>query len=112
MAALPVPEQSIADALDRLWVQFLPQMQERVAVMEAANHALADGSLTIDQRGAASAAAHKLAGSLGTFGLTKGTVLAREAEMLFSSESEMNEATLPRLQEIAGQIRAIIDHRK
>lgn len=102
----------LTGALDRLWAQFLPQMNERIEAIEAANRALALGKLTINQRGDANSAAHKLAGVLGTFGLTKGTVLAREAEMLFSSESEIEESTLPRLQEIVQQLRQIIESRK
>ena len=38
------------------------------------------------QREAAHAAAHKLAGTLGTFNLARGTELAREFELLFSAE--------------------------
>lgn len=102
----------LSAALDRLWAQFLPQMEERVGLIEAANRALASGALSIDQRAAANSAAHKLAGVLGTFGLTKGTVLAREAELLFSSESEINESTLPRLREIAQHLRSMVAHRK
>ena len=60
-----------------MWAQFLPQIQERVAVLETAAEAFAAGRLS-KQHEAAKTAAHKLAGVLGTFGLTQGTVLARE----------------------------------
>ena len=102
----PVPQQALNEALDRLWKQFLPQMEERVAAIEAAGRSLADGELTDDQRDAAHAAAHKLAGVLGTFGLTKGTILAREAEFLFSGDADP--AAALQLSEIAAQLRALV----
>ncbi len=102
-------KQNLSQALDRLWMQFLPQMRERIEVIEAANAALAADALTIDQRGQANSAAHKLAGVLGTFGLTRGTVLAREAEVIFSSEAAMDASMLPRLHEIAAQLRVMIE---
>lgn len=97
-------------ALDRMWKQFLPQIEERVALLEAASRALSDGKLTDELRDAAQAAAHKLAGVLGTFGLTKGTILAREAEMQFSGDADP--AFAPQLTTIAGQLRTLIAERK
>lgn len=106
------PQQSMTEALDRLWTQFRPQMEERVALLEAANRALALDKLSKDQRGEANSAAHKLAGVLGTFGLTKGTVLAREAELFYSGDAEPDPASLPRLTEIAQELKAIVTNRE
>jgi HPt (histidine-containing phosphotransfer) domain-containing protein len=106
------PQQSMTEALDRLWTRFLPQIKERVAVLEAANRALALDKLSKDQRGEANSAAHRLAGVLGTFGLTKGTVLAREAELLYSGDAEPDPNSLPRLKEIAQQLEAIVGNHK
>ncbi len=53
-------------------------------------------------------AAHKLAGVLGTFDLTRGTILAREAEMLYSGEADTNPEDAARLTVIAAQLRAIV----
>ena len=97
-------------ALDRLWRQFLPQIDERVATLEDAATALSTGELADERRDGAQAAAHKLAGVLGTFGLTKGTILAREAEMLYSGDSDP--ASAERLAEIATQLKVIIATRK
>jgi HPt (histidine-containing phosphotransfer) domain-containing protein len=93
-------------ALERLWQQFLPQIQERVTVLESAGLALSGGGLSDDHREEAKSAAHKLAGVLGTFGLTRGTILAREAEMLCSGDADP--ATAPHLTEIAIQLRSLI----
>ena len=105
-------QQSLGAAMDRLWTKFLPEMEERVAVLEAANLALATDKLSKHQLGDAHSAAHKLAGALGTFGLTKGTVLAREAEILYSGNAELDPASLPRLNEITDQLKTIVANRK
>lgn len=105
-----VPQPQLNEALDRLWNQFLPQIEERVAVLESASLALTAGELTDNQRDAAQAAAHKLAGVLGTFGLTKGTILAREAELLYSGDTDP--ALAPRLADIAVQLKAMAAGRK
>jgi HPt (histidine-containing phosphotransfer) domain-containing protein len=102
----------VADALDKLWVQFLPQMEERVAVLVHAGELLKAGKLGIEQRSGANAAAHKLAGVLGTFGLTKGTILAREAEILYSSNPGDDPDAPARLAEIAEQLKTIVAGRK
>ncbi len=106
------PQQSMSEAMDRLWDKFLPEMEERVALIEAANRALAADKLSNDQRSKSNSAAHKLAGVLGTFGLTKGTVLAREAELLYAGDIETDPGSLARLQEIVNQLKAIIASRK
>lgn len=104
-----VTQPELNAALDRLWQQFLPQIEERLAAVESASKALAAGELTDQLRDAAQAAAHKLAGVLGTFGLTKGTILAREAEMLCSGDADP--ASAPQLAEIAAQLRHLIASR-
>jgi HPt (histidine-containing phosphotransfer) domain-containing protein len=108
----PAQQLAMTQALDQMWAKFLPQTQERVAILEAAAAAFTAKSLSEDQRGAAHQAAHKLAGVLGTFGLTKGTVLAREAEIVYSREEAPDPASGPRLASIAAELRAIVDSRK
>ncbi len=103
---------SMAHAMDTLWIKFLPQMKERLAVLESANQALAEGSLSEDQRAAANVAAHKLAGVLGTFGLTKGTVLAREAEVIYSGDIGTDPHAIEKLENIALQLKIHVSNRK
>ena len=106
MATSPQPQ--MAEALKMLWQKFLPQMQERVAVLEQANRALQAGTLSNEQRIAAGAAAHKLAGVLGTFGLAEGTNLAREAEEMYTSGSQLDSAALERIGMITIQLDDLI----
>jgi len=56
------------------------EFSRRVETLERAVAAIADGRLDEDLRGCAERDAHKLAGSLGTFGLARGSELASELE--------------------------------
>lgn len=75
---------AIARTLDLMWARFLPDIRERIDVLDDAAAAAASGALTDDLRKAAHAAAHKLAGSLGTFGLQRATDLARDLEARYA----------------------------
>ncbi len=108
----PAAQHDLDEAMKLLWVRFLPQLQERVDTLESAYELLASGTLNTDQRAAANSAAHKLAGVLGTFGLTRGTLLAREAEILYSGEPEIDPSVAVRLGKITEQLKAMIaNHR-
>ncbi len=106
----PAEQDALNQALDRMWIKFLPQLQERVSILEAAAVAFSAGQLT-DQK-AANAAAHNLAGVLGTFGLTEGTALARELEIMYSREGGPDRSYAAHLAAIAGQLRTIVASRK
>ena len=112
MSVSPDSSAPIQAALEVLWIKFLPQIEERLAVLEAAAAELSAGTLTPGHSRQAHEAAHKLAGVLGTFGLTKGTVLAREAELLYIPDDLPDAEQAPQLMQIAAQIRAMIDRVK
>jgi HPt (histidine-containing phosphotransfer) domain-containing protein len=99
---------AIAAAMQRMWVQFRPQIDERVSVLESAAAAVAAGTLTEEQCKTAAKAAHSLAGTLGTFGLPEGTVLSREAEPVFSEGLPVNQEKAARLAVIASELRTMI----
>ncbi len=102
---------NLAEALDRMWLQFLPQMRERVVVLEAAAAAFAAGRLSRELTEEAIAAAHKLAGVLGIFSLARGTDLARKLEAIYSHEGGPGPALAKHLSEIAAELRATIEER-
>ena len=97
-------------ALAGLWTRFLPEICERVSIVESAIRSLGSGSLAAEEREAAHSAAHKLAGTLGTFGLEQGTGLARELELAFSTDSAS--ASPDRLAAAAAALRTMIETRK
>ena len=61
--------------------------RERVAVLERAAATLKTEALSDELQQQASSSAHKLAGSLGTYGFLEGSVLAKEIESYLDSES-------------------------
>lgn len=94
--------------LDQLWHKFLPQIEARVTVLEQAAAALAQGNLPPDLRAEAHSTAHRLAGSLGTFGLDHGTALAREAENLLAPDAPIDSAAIERFAAIAAEIHTVV----
>ena len=103
---------ALSEVLDRMWTRFLPQMQERVDILDTAAQAFAAGPFSVDRQQEAQSAAHKLAGVLGTFGLTRGTVLARELEIVYSRQNDPDPELAARLASTAAEIRTIIAARK
>lgn len=63
-----------------VWARSHERLLGRVAVIEGAVVALGRGALTDEERALATGEAHKLAGSLGTFGVAEGSVVARRLE--------------------------------
>ena len=108
----PIEQAALNQALDGLWAKFLPQLEERVGILETSAAAFSANQLSLTGQQAANAAAHKLAGVLGTFGLTRGTVLARELEIMYSREGGPDGSLAPRLSAIAAELRTIVECRK
>ncbi len=84
----------IQEKLAELWKQHLPEIAERIAILERACAAWRSGTLSEQERRAATAAAHKLAGVLGTFGRMRGTELARDVEGMLQGTSPGNDDDL------------------
>ncbi len=108
----PIGQPALNEALDRMWIQFLPQIKERLAILDSAAAAFAANQLTKPQNEAANSAAHKLAGVLGSFGLTNGTVLARKLEIMYSRDGGPDPALSAQLTSIAAELRDLIEARK
>jgi HPt (histidine-containing phosphotransfer) domain-containing protein len=108
----PLTDEALAQAMDGLWARFLPDIRDRVSVLEAAAQIASKGKLTAKQREAAQTAAHKLAGVLGTFGLARGTAVARELELKLSRESSQGPDAAMKLAETAAELRSMIESRK
>lgn len=94
-----------ADALAAVWLRSKTSTLERIAVVEHALALLIEGRLDDSTRRGAERAAHKLAGSLGTFGLGHGSDLAREIEQRMAEPGPFAEEEVLRLSELAMELR-------
>lgn len=72
----------VADAMTALRVRSVARNLERVELVAEALERLRDGVLDPQDREEARRAAHSVAGSAGTFGFARATVLARSVESL------------------------------
>jgi hypothetical protein len=102
----------ISEAMDQMWARHRSQILERVAVLDAAASAVSANSLTEAEREAAQTAAHKLAGTLGMFNLDRGTDLARELDLAYSSGSALAAASGAHLASLAAELRTMIENRR
>lgn len=84
--AAPDPPQRMAAAVAEIWQRTKSVSLERVTFLEQTVAALKAGTLSEDLRQKAVQNAHKLVGSLGTFGFDEGSRLAQQLEVLFGSE--------------------------
>lgn len=81
-----MPEQGLAGIMADLWERHRGTNLERVAVLEDLALATFEGDVDDNARSLARREAHKLAGSLGTFGFHDGSRLARAIESLLDDE--------------------------
>ena len=84
------PRERVTPGLAQVWGRNLPGIRDRVTVLERAASSLERGDQP-DRQDAADAA-HKLAGSLGSYGLTRGSEIARELEQRFAPGGNLGEA--------------------
>lgn len=99
------PANRVATSLAALWDKFRDGIFRRVDVLDDAAVALLEGSLDDAGRRAAEREAHKLAGSVGTFGFAEASRLAREAELMLEGTRPLPPAEVLRLTELAVAIR-------
>ena len=78
-------------------------------MIEKATSRLLDGSLTVGDRTQACGEAHKLAGSIGTFGFHAATRLAREVEQLLDGDRPLGAEEASHLAEISQRLRLEVD---
>jgi len=104
-APAPQGQAQVPSSAARVWAQFRDLIFERMAAVEAAAVGLRQATLTPEVRQKAVLEAHRLAGSLGMFGLAEGTRLAREIEHLLDETAAHAPNTPRRLTELAAGLR-------
>ena len=97
--------------LQTLWRQNYGVLQERLRLIRSACDELAAGSLDDQTRSEGEAAAHKLAGILGTFGLPQGSALASKIEVSLSSAESAGKCGAPQLQSWLEELEAVVASR-
>lgn len=88
-----------------VWEQVSPVVAEQVASLERAAQAVAEDRLTPELQHEAAMAAHKLTGSLGSFGLRMGSRLARRIEQALAPGKPLGEVQGRRLMRLAEELR-------
>ena len=102
-------EQKLQSMISALWDRSRHTVVERAALLRTAGDLLAHNRLDETTQMNAVDSAHKLAGVLGTFGLPRGTDLAREAEVLFSQSTKPGKMEIERLQVLLAELTHLID---
>ena len=102
-------EQKLQAMISALWERSRHTVVERAALLCTAGDLLVDNRLDQATQRSAVDSAHKLAGVLGTFGLPRGTDLAREAEELFGQSMPPSKPEVERLQVLLSELTHLID---
>lgn len=85
-------------SVNKIWERFRANFGDRISVIERAGVAAQAGELDPQLRQEAQQEAHKLAGSLGTFGRAEGSAIARQIEAILQSDTGGDRiAALPEL---------------
>ena len=101
-------EQKLQIMLSALWERSRHTVAERAALLQNAGALLKENRMDKATQQRAVDSAHKLAGVLGTFGLPRGTDLAREAEGLFGQSTPPNKVEIERLQVLLAELTSLV----
>jgi HPt (histidine-containing phosphotransfer) domain-containing protein len=103
------PEQKLQTMLSALWERSRHTVVERAALLQEAGKLWTNDRLDEATRLRAVDSAHKLAGVLGTFGLPRGTELAREAEQVFGQPIPPSKVEIEQLLLLLAELTSLID---
>ena len=90
-----------------LWDDAQARIRARMAAIDAAVAAMGDDDLADEDRALAGGEAHKLAGSLGTFGVPEGSRVARDLEQILTEDGA--DADAARARALAAELRDAVD---
>ena len=102
-------QQQTLAALAGVWRQFQTRVNQQIATLEQAAAAIQENTIHQNLLTLAQREAHTLAGSLGTFGLSKGSGFAREIESLLTSEKSLQTKEINQLCDLVVSLRQEID---
>jgi DNA-binding response OmpR family regulator len=104
-----LPQEQIQQRTAQTWRKYQHHLSEQVTYLEQVFQALQQSADTLEQRQQAEQTAHKLAGSLGIFGLTLGSQLARRLEGLFPTLSTQDASQIQQIAGLVGELRQQLD---
>lgn len=105
---LPETQQQYLAFLNETWITTRPNSLDHVATLLQLAHHLTIESLTPQQRTQGHHLAHKLAGTLGIFGLNKAVHLARQLEYWLGSQDAMGPGQAPLMTSLVLALQQII----
>jgi DNA-binding response OmpR family regulator len=108
------PRQRVQTQITKTWEKHQTHVIGQITLLEQASQALTLGQLDSDLQRQAGQTAHKLAGSLGIFGMQQGTELARQLELLFhadlmSQSAQSQSAQTDAIAKTVMQLKQIVD---
>ena len=109
LAAERATEEQTRKAISILWQRYRPLCLERLSVLETATVNLLKGPIEDQLRRKAEAEAHKLAGTLGTYGFPSGSKDARDAEVLLQTDRPLEQRKIFRLSELVLNLRTLLE---
>lgn len=102
---IEVNRQKLRQKTAKIWEKHKNNLAHQVTVIERVTSALIASKLTSELREEAKHEAHKLAGSLGVFGLAEGSRLARELEHLLQSNVHIGTQEAHKIVELTKSLR-------
>ncbi len=109
---LSLVDMEVMADIARSWLNFKEKLSQQFELFEQIITDLSAGTLDRERWQQAEANAHRLIGSLGTFGLSQGSEVARQIEQLLQSEIVSNQRAALQLAEWVTLLRQIVERRK
>jgi DNA-binding response OmpR family regulator len=102
-------ETEVMTDLARMWYGYKQGLKEQFELFDRAIAYLRAGNLDPQLRQQAKSGAHRLIGSLGTFGLPEGSEVARQIERLFGTDSHLSSQEIGQLDELVKSLQQIVE---
>ncbi len=117
-SAPPIPSAPSVESIDNLkssiadlWDKFKDKIWLRIEILEAAKTALINQNLPPELREQAISEAHKLAGSLGTFGFPTGTNLSRRIENILLTNPVLSSTQIQEFIDLLADLQLLLNSR-
>ena len=104
-------DRDVADGIGSIWAGHFEAQERRLAVLEQAIVSVVAGALDDGAQQDAQQAAHKLAGSLGTFGLEHGSQIAAQIETALKAQT-LEWSELGSLARSVASLRALLEEHR